>query len=745
MTTHTAQLMRFDPLCSLFDVTSGDGCVTRRVGEDSVSTDGAARSRSTVVAFHPSAPELGSSSMSQQSLMREMRGEERERETSQVGGQSSSSAHRRARRRERRQKNKEGDAEMAVAGMSFSGIAAGSMMKEILQPTSFNPDGDETMEPRRVSENNWVAPLINLMGGTSTIDSTAAASPPADRGTLRRGKKNLLSGWFNDVHSQKRDDQIVGWMEQVPLADVSMGSAALFPPDTNPPPTPAPNHAPSPITGNSYVRSLLSAIESSREESSRVDDDQMDELFGASMASGKLCTTAGEDPDSHHFPVCPSPSQDNGATTDLLSPSVSLPPVLCFDTELGTPGEQGFKNASSGGAIRAARMLAQQQVAVSPSGISCGMGESDDLPPLGELPPPPRALHQNSRLARTDSFVDHTVSGGDATENYCIATQPAIHSKTSRRPPTSTPKVSLNESVYNLDHWDESELGHFVVPTDNVREFQLIGAEGDEAPLSIGPCASSFAKSGSDRVSELSPQLLGASNSVSGYRGFHSPPLDKNNFSTSSVAVDVLSAFFSTPPLHANHSFSMSPVMGWGASCTSPALMGRMMPSPPVDLMLSHSEGECVYHATDLSRVATRSQYAQSSFVALLQAPSSSGILVPPSGRRWADNRTGGPAADESSNASTREVSRSAKKSYSLFSSVVAQLGVTVDTLTHGATNHTLQLAQPLTGDSARAYRCKEAARVLEMLLPEQREGGVGAQALGAEATVVVVDDECVI
>ena len=45
-----------------------------------------------------------------------------------------------------------------------------------------------------------------------------------------------------------------------------------------------------------------------------------------------------------------------------------------------------------------------------------------------------------------------------------------------------------------------------------------------------------------------------------------------------------------------------------------------------------------------------------------------------------------------------------------MFSRVVAHFGVTVDTLTHSATNHTLQLAQPLTGDSAKAYRCKEAA-----------------------------------
>eukprot|EP00656_Telonema_subtile_P012042 TRINITY_DN16038_c0_g1_i2.p1 TRINITY_DN16038_c0_g1~~TRINITY_DN16038_c0_g1_i2.p1 ORF type:complete len:127 (+),score=11.92 TRINITY_DN16038_c0_g1_i2:134-514(+) len=43
------------------------------------------------------------------------------------------------------------------------------------------------------------------------------------------------------------------------------------------------------------------------------------------------------------------------------------------------------------------------------------------------------------------------------------------------------------------------------------------------------------------------------------------------------------------------------------------------------------------------------------------------------------------------------------------FSDVVANYNVTVDTLTHGASNHTLQLAQPLTGDSARNYRRNEA------------------------------------
>ena len=52
------------------------------------------------------------------------------------------------------------------------------------------------------------------------------------------------------------------------------------------------------------------------------------------------------------------------------------------------------------------------------------------------------------------------------------------------------------------------------------------------------------------------------------------------------------------------------------------------------------------------------------------------------------------------------------------FSDVVANYNVTVDTLTHGASNHTLQLAQPLTGDSARNYRRNEA-RVLQQHQPQ--------------------------
>ena len=61
-----------------------------------------------------------------------------------------------------------------------------------------------------------------------------------------------------------------------------------------------------------------------------------------------------------------------------------------------------------------------------------------------------------------------------------------------------------------------------------------------------------------------------------------------------------------------------------------------------------------------------------------------------------------------------------------LFSDAVSLLGVSVDTLTHSATNHTLQLAQPLTGDSAKTYRRKEAAA--QQTTPQEVVTGTSTQ-----------------
>ena len=112
-----------------------------------------------------------------------------------------------------------------------------------------------------------------------------------------------------------------------------------------------------------------------------------------------------------------------------------------------------------------------------------------------------------------------------------------------------------------------------------------------------------------------------------------------------------------------------------------------------------------------------------------------SSILVDSASRRWGEGSSlksaGSPATSHqhqqqtpSNNAMNLSVNTSPSiqrrtrsncmsNSRFLFSDIVTNYNVTVDTLTHGASNHTLQLAQPLTGDSARNYRRNEA-RVLQ-------------------------------
>eukprot|EP00658_Telonema_sp_P-2_P080843 TRINITY_DN8128_c0_g1_i1.p1 TRINITY_DN8128_c0_g1~~TRINITY_DN8128_c0_g1_i1.p1 ORF type:complete len:157 (-),score=29.22 TRINITY_DN8128_c0_g1_i1:193-663(-) len=59
-----------------------------------------------------------------------------------------------------------------------------------------------------------------------------------------------------------------------------------------------------------------------------------------------------------------------------------------------------------------------------------------------------------------------------------------------------------------------------------------------------------------------------------------------------------------------------------------------------------------------------------------------------------------------SANALSPSKSRYAPLPY--YADIIAHYKVTVDTLTHAATNHTLQLAHPLSGVNARSYRRSE-------------------------------------
>ena len=212
---------------------------------DSDPEDGSRGGRSTLEAY---APNGGGSMSSFGSSMKQM-GEvvmenenHREKDVSHVGSSSASggpvgrSAHKQA-KRERRQKAKAGDAEGAIAGsMSNSGLE-GSNMQEILPP----PVTTAQCRKERRSSNEWVAPLINLMGGSQSLENKDGTNPivannitkkhptnNSKRNDLRSGKRNLMSSWCNNVHTQQQDNKISKWIDLVP-ANSSVGGGALSP------------------------------------------------------------------------------------------------------------------------------------------------------------------------------------------------------------------------------------------------------------------------------------------------------------------------------------------------------------------------------------------------------------------------------------------------------------------------------------------------------------------------------------
>ena len=82
---------------------------------------------------------------------------------------------------------------------------------------------------------------INLMGGSQSLENKDGTNPivannitkkhptnNSKRNDLRSGKRNLMSSWCNNVHTQQQDNKISKWIDLVP-ANSSVGGGALSP------------------------------------------------------------------------------------------------------------------------------------------------------------------------------------------------------------------------------------------------------------------------------------------------------------------------------------------------------------------------------------------------------------------------------------------------------------------------------------------------------------------------------------
>ena len=150
----------------------------------------------------------------------EIHGEDRE--VSSVGDMSVRSGRKQA-KRERRQKAKEGDAEQAFAGSDAGDSCDDEGMKEIVALPARGA--------RRSSENAWAAPLVNLMNKeVESPQPNADEKPRSKRDNLRRGKRQLMSGWCQDLDNQKRETQVMDWMADlgsaVPTSSFSIARSA---------------------------------------------------------------------------------------------------------------------------------------------------------------------------------------------------------------------------------------------------------------------------------------------------------------------------------------------------------------------------------------------------------------------------------------------------------------------------------------------------------------------------------------
>ena len=366
----------------------------------------------------------------------------REREASSAGDMSTRSALRQA-KRDRRQRAKEGEVDQAFAGSDVGDSCEDSDVTEILAMPAHD---------RRVSDSAWATPLAKRVDGS-------AEKPRTKRENLRRGKRELLSGWCQGLDNQKRDMQVLSWMEEV--GPVSSRSSSMMSASTQSDEgTPRSRHA----------KAILNASHA------------IDETSPSTSLSIP-----------HRLPMPPIPSMNAfnpGSATSTVGPlcvkreSLQLPPQM---SPFETPRQRSTNTPLP--SVQVVSELATRTPELAHSNARAtnnnvrhsrprdtlfaiqGMRESPHFSPTASRTPsaaPPS--RPGSPFGGPSS--QHSGAKGSWGEGPCDSGSASSFLGTTgirvQRGMKDRNMVAFNEDVYDLTNWDDGDLGLFVVPTETL-------------------------------------------------------------------------------------------------------------------------------------------------------------------------------------------------------------------------------------------------------------------------------------